>query len=311
MFRQKIILLFLLMLLISFVGVIIVKVSVEDEIFDDKNITIVTSFYPMYILTLNIADGIEGVEVVNLIENQAGCTHDYTLTTKDMKVISKADIFIMNGGGMEDFALKAIDGFSELKVIDASEGIHMLEGTKHSHDDDDIEEQNAHVWMSIELYMMQLDTITEKLAGIDPANKDKYVTNKDNYKNMLMKLKDDQDALSKKTDGIKVILFHEAFSYLANDLGMEAMHILPLDEDTALSAKTTSDIINIVNKYDIKFLFVQEEYSDLIKKTIAAETNADVYIINPLTEGELLLNAYIKGCSENINAISKALERTY
>ena len=64
---------------------------------------IVTSFYPMYIATLNIVDGIEGVTVINLTENQTGCIHDYQLTTQDMRDIAEANIAVINGGDLEEF----------------------------------------------------------------------------------------------------------------------------------------------------------------------------------------------------------------
>ena len=51
----------------------------------DKDTLIVTSFYPMYIFTSNIADGIEGVRVVNMTEPQTGCLHDYQLVPADME----------------------------------------------------------------------------------------------------------------------------------------------------------------------------------------------------------------------------------
>ena len=35
--------------------------------------TVVTSFYPVWILTLNLTDGIEGLEVVNMAEPATGC----------------------------------------------------------------------------------------------------------------------------------------------------------------------------------------------------------------------------------------------
>ena len=37
--------------------------------------TIVTSFYPVWIMTLNLTDGLEGVSVVNLAEPTTGCLH--------------------------------------------------------------------------------------------------------------------------------------------------------------------------------------------------------------------------------------------
>ena len=66
----------------------------------DDMLTVVTSFYPMYIATLNIVDGVEGVRLENLSEPQTGCLHDFQLTPEDMKLLSTADVFVINGGGI-------------------------------------------------------------------------------------------------------------------------------------------------------------------------------------------------------------------
>ena len=67
----------------------------------DDMLTVVTSFYPMYIATLNIVDGVNGVRLENLSEPQTGCLHDFQLTPEDMKLLSTADVFVINGGGIE------------------------------------------------------------------------------------------------------------------------------------------------------------------------------------------------------------------
>ena len=67
-----------------------------------KNITIVTSFYPMYIDVINITKDVDGVEVINMTKPQTGCLHDYQLTTEDMKTLEKADVLVANGAGMEN-----------------------------------------------------------------------------------------------------------------------------------------------------------------------------------------------------------------
>ena len=67
----------------------------------DDTLTVVTSFYPMYIAALNIVDGVEGVRLENLSEPQTGCLHDFQLTPEDMKLLSTADVFVINGGGIE------------------------------------------------------------------------------------------------------------------------------------------------------------------------------------------------------------------
>ena len=60
----------------------------------------------MYVLAENLTEGIDGIQVTNLTENQTGCLHDYQLTTSDMKLIDEADAFIINGAGLETFLEK-------------------------------------------------------------------------------------------------------------------------------------------------------------------------------------------------------------
>ena len=82
----------------------------------DDILTVVTSFYPMYIATLNIVDGVEGVRLENLSEPQTGCLHDFQLTPEDMKLLSTADVFVINGGGIESFMSDVAKAYPKLDV---------------------------------------------------------------------------------------------------------------------------------------------------------------------------------------------------
>lgn len=105
---------------------------------------ILTSFYPMYLLTVNVAGGIEGVNVVNMAEQNVGCLHDYSLRTGDMRMIHSADVVVVNGAGMEGFIDKIVDD-QQKPVIDASQGIELITAQGHGDEDDHAEEaEDAH-----------------------------------------------------------------------------------------------------------------------------------------------------------------------
>ena len=61
-------------------------------------IRIATSFYPVYIAASNVVGSSDSVALENLSEPQTGCMHDYQLTPQDMIQLSKADLFLVNGG---------------------------------------------------------------------------------------------------------------------------------------------------------------------------------------------------------------------
>lgn len=115
----------------------------------DDMLTVVTSFYPMYIATLNIVDGVEGVRLENLSEPQTGCLHDFQLTPEDMKLLSTADVFVINGGGIESFMSDVAKAYPKLDVVEACEDVALLSeddaDSDHDHDHDaDAESDSDH-----------------------------------------------------------------------------------------------------------------------------------------------------------------------
>ena len=132
----------LLFILAGSLGLTTLYVANEQK--EEKDdFQIVTSFYPMYIAALNIVGDTENVALTNLSEPQTGCLHDFQMTPEDMKLLSRADVFIINGGGIESFMEDIAKQYPELVIIEACEGIELLcEEEAHGHEH---EEGNEHV----------------------------------------------------------------------------------------------------------------------------------------------------------------------
>ena len=65
--------------------------NTAGETAQTDGLTVVTSFYPVYLLAANVTDGVEGVTLKNMTQPQTGCLHDYELTTEDMKTLEGAE----------------------------------------------------------------------------------------------------------------------------------------------------------------------------------------------------------------------------
>ncbi len=283
----------------------------------NNKLTIITSFYPMYISTLNIVKDIPNVEVLNMTTSQTGCLHDYSLSTKDLKTLSNADILIINGAGMESFLDDVIDEYSDLKIIEASKGIDLIEDTEHDdhtedHDHEDHDHDvNPHVWVSISKNIEEVSNIAEELSSLDPNHANEYQDNANEYIAKLENLKTEMHSTLDNIAHKDIITFHEAFPYFAEEFGLNIVGVIEIEPDSEPSAKEVENIISIINEKNIKALFTEPQYSSKIADTIAKETGASIYTLDPIVTGdsnEKAYNDYIIKMQENLNTLKEALK---
>lgn len=265
---------------------------------EKKEVLIVTSFYPIYISTLNIVDQVPGLKLVNLTKNTTGCLHDYQLTPQDMVTLSKADYFVVNGAGMESFLEKVIKTRKNLKVIEASKGIELL---KDEHG------ENPHVWLSPSLALKQVRSISAALIKEFPDKKVFLETNAKEYGQKLEALK---ASMLKETSLLKTrsfVTFHEAFPYFAHEFNLKITDVIEREPGTEPSSRELVQIIQRLKKSPTKVIFAEPQYSAKSAETIARESGAKVFHLDPLVTGELKKEAYLEGMKKNLGVLKQAL----
>ena len=290
----------------------------------DDMLTVVTSFYPMYIATLNIVDGVKGVRLENLSEPQTGCLHDFQLTPEDMKLLSTADVFVINGGGIESFMSDVAKAYPKLDVVEACEDVALLSDAEsdsdhdHEHEadtesdsahDHDHGDENAHAWMSVPRYRTMVKTIASHLAQKDEAHAEEYYANAEKYDAKLAKLEKEQDSLKSLTDGQNIVIFHEAYAYVADDYSMNACYLLDLDEERSVSAGEIKQVISAIKDDGVSVILAEELYGKSMGDTVSRETDVHVVYIDPLNRGEYDKDSYLDGMEQNIELIKDAFTK--
>ena len=268
----------------------------------DGSFHIVTSFYPMYVATINITQGVDGVTVTNMTNPQTGCLQEYQLMTEDMKTLEKADAFVINGAGMESFLDKVIEQRKNLKIIDASKGIELLK-------DDD--EENPHVWLSVTDAILQVKNIAEQLKAADPKHADAYEKNAAAYIKKLEALKAEMHAELDTVPNKDIVTFHEAFPYFAKEFGLNIISVVEREPGTEPTPAELQATIEQVKKLPVKVLFTEPQYSPSAAETIARETGAKIYTLDPVVTGEAneqAINAYIDTMKKNMETLKTALQ---
>lgn len=275
--------------------------DINNNTSDKEDFIIVTSFYPIYISTINIAKDIDGVQVVNMTDPITGCLHDYYITPEDMKQLEEADVFVINGAGMESFMDDVTAQMKDLTVIEASKGIPLIE-------EDTDEEVNPHVWVSISHAITQVKNIQAELSKIDPVHSKDYEDNANEYIAQLEALKTKMHEELKNITKRDIITFHEAFPYFGEEFDLNIVAVIETEPGSQPSAKELADTIDIIREKNIKALFAEPQYSKQSADTIANETGATVYILDPVVDGPMETSAYINIMNKNLEVLKQALK---
>ncbi len=276
---------------------------------DEK--TVAASFYPVYIFTLNLLDGIDGVKVECMAEQTVGCLHDYNLLAGDVRLLSDADAFVINGAGMEMFITDVYRNVEGLQIIDSSTGIELLcggcEHEEHEEHEGHDHENNAHIWLSVKNALKQVENIKNGLIEIFPEYESRITENYENYSARLNALYGELKAAAASLEGVSVISFHEAYVYMADELGLTILDSIESDEGGEPSAKELAALCDEIKEHNVKALFTEPQYNGSAAEILAAETGAKIFVLNPVVSGESELTAYEDIMKENIETIKKAV----
>lgn len=275
---------------------------------------VLCSFYPLYAMTLNIVTGVQDIEVECLAPPQSGCLDEYQLTVADRRRIADADVFVANGLSLEPF-MDTLKGEKDLFIADVSERLDYALLPWASHHDGESEEAhehgeyNPHVWVSPYGAAAQAVSLGEALAAYDAANADQYRKNASAYADELRALGD--NAKPKFADlKSKVATFHDAYPYLARDMGVEVAFSVSGETIEQVSAKELANVIEAVKSGEITALLSEEGVPQGMLDTIKRETGLAAVPLSPLTnfKADGVARLFQERMEGNLSAFAHALD---
>ena len=246
--------------------IIIILLSILSCNNNDNNISdklqIYTSIYPIYDFTKKI--GGEKVTVYNM--TKAGAEpHDFEITSKDMANLSKADLFIYNGGGMEHW-VDSVKNALNIKYVDSSSNINNQNNL------------DPHFWLSPKNAKIQMENIKNGLIEVDSENKNYYESNYNLYASRLDKF---DNKIKNSLSNIKnrnLVLTHPAFGHFCKEYSLTQIAIARDEADP----KAMAEIITFIKNNDIKAIFYEEFSSSKLADSIAKETQIKILTLNPI-----------------------------
>ena len=191
---------------------------------ESKKPLLYATFFPVADLSRQIVGA--KMEVKSVISGSQE-PHDFELQTAQRAELSKADLIVYNGAGMESFIsdLREAIGKDE-KFLDLSQGLTLLKNKDAARTDNTA--INPHTWLSVKNAQIELQTIYEKVSAIDPDNASYYRENlkKAQEKFQALDKKFQQEIAKIPAEKRYFVASHAAFNYLADDYGLNQHHFL-------------------------------------------------------------------------------------
>ncbi|UTC67521.1 MULTISPECIES: metal ABC transporter substrate-binding protein [unclassified Treponema] len=257
--------------------------------------------------------------------------HDFEPKAKDLAFLSKADILVYNGLGMEfwlEDAVKAVNN-KKLIMVEASAGIEPIKSGHHHHDehgeDCDCEacagehehgkghehchhgEFDPHTWLSLSSAKIMVKNIENALSKADPENAKIYNENANKYIAELDTLLKEYIEKFSKVKNKHFVTGHAAFGYLCRDFNLEQNSVTDIFNDNEPNAKELVKLVEYCKKHNVKAIFTEETASPLVSKTLATEVKAKVEKIYTIESPEDNMS-YLERMKTNLMRIYENLK---
>lgn len=234
-------------------------------------VKVMASFYPLYFFAKAI--GGEKIEVTNLTPPGME-PHDFEPTPQDLAAIERADLLILNGGGLEAWADKASK--PSTLIVQASRGIFPKDRNQLP------TTQDPHVWLDPVLAKVQVKNIVDALISIDADNREYYL---DRQKDLEKKLDQLHASFATTLVGCKqagVVTSHAVLGLVAARYGFSQISLAGLSPDEEPTPQDLARITDFAKSHKIKYIFFETLISPKLSMTIAKETGGGTLVFDPL-----------------------------
>lgn len=229
----------------------------------------VTTFTVLADMARNVAG--DAAEVASVTKPGAEI-HNYEPTPQDIVRAQDADLILWNGLNLELWFKQFFSNLSDVASVTLSDGIDPISITDGAYEGT----PNPHAWMGLENAMVYINNIRDAFIEHDPDNAETYRANAEAYKQQI---RDTIQPLRERVQQIPaerrwLVTCEGAFSYLAQDFGMEELYLWPMNADGIGAPQEVRAVIDGVREHNIPVVFCESTVNTDPAKQVARETGA-------------------------------------
>lgn len=305
-------------LLIMTIAVLVLSAcqsSSSDGEETEGRLNIMTSFYPVYVFTQQVAGDLAHVDMMV----KGADAHSFEPSAKNLAVIEESDAFIYANPEMETWVPALVESLSSSTVmVETDENIDLIQETDAGHeetDDGELEDHDhtvdPHTWLDPVLAQQQVTEIKEALIELDPENEAAYTENAESFIAELEELNKDYETAFESADHRLFITQHAAFGYIAHRYNLVQESLAGLSSESEASAQRMAEVTELIKEEEVPVIYYNSTASSDLAQTVADETAIEAEVLYSLesVEDEELHSAegYLSLMRENLENLKKTI----
>ncbi|MRT48885.1 metal ABC transporter substrate-binding protein [Raoultella sp. RIT712] len=271
-----------------------------------KTLNVVSSFSVLGDMVQQV--GGEHVKVATLV-GPDGDPHTFEPSPQDSALLSKADVVVVNGLGLEGWVDRLIkaSGFKGELVV-ASTGVKT-----HTLDEDGKTVTDPHAWNSAANGALYAQNILNGLVAASPQDKAALEVSGQRYIGQLNEL--DSWAKSQFStipqEKRKVLTSHDAFGYFGRAYGVTFLAPQGLSSESEASAAQVGALITQIKADGVHTWFMENQLDPRLVKQIASATGAQAggeLYPEALSKPGGVADSYVKMLRHNVELMAASMK---
>lgn len=315
---NKIISIIILVIIIAIFIYALIKPNNSKTKSTDKLSVVCTSFVG-YDFVKAITNGSNNIEIMYLLDSGVDA-HNFEPTASQIIAIGQSDLFVYNGGEMENWTEQVIPtmDLSNTKLIKLMDTVELFkeEQVDGAEEDEEHEELawDEHVWTSPKNAIKMLESLELALEEIDNEEKAIFKQNADNYKKQIEKLDEDIWDIVKNAKRERLVFGDRMpIRYFLEEFGIKASGAFNgCSTETEPSTKTLTYLINLVREENIPVVLYIENGNSKVANIISRETGAKAIQMQTLhsisNEDYKNGETYVTLMNRNLDVLKAALQ---
>jgi len=211
--------------------------------------------------------------------------HTWEASPKEVDRLTESDAFVYMGAYLEPFIeagawrrAAADAAIAQLELADHVELIAVDRVIDHGDHVHDLRGGDPHVWLDPLKTAEVVDAIEAFLAGLDPGGAAAYAENATAYRAQLTALDEEYRAALDRIppERRKLVVFHDAYAYLAARYGFEVVGVVLPNPDAEPSAQEIVALQETIEETGVEVIFAEPQFDAAVLDPLAAETGVAV-----------------------------------